>query len=199
MKCCFHTYHHIIHEVKFLNSKKKWSTSTQATLFTMRYYRFNRRRKNYLSGFSDYFKSQKKTIYMLNTDRSKKLDSFFLDNQVWGALHKCWKGYTIAKNKDEYDKMELYARRIQECQHDLGLVVSSFPNIGMSAASFFWQLAQEENDSQELQAAACSEENYLGDSQYERERFTDSYSEDFEDDENKADRFTDTYHENFTD
>ena len=31
-----------------------------------------------------------------------------------GALHKAWKGYVIAKNKDEYDKMELYARRIQE-------------------------------------------------------------------------------------
>jgi len=135
---------------------------------------------------------------MIKTNRLKKLESFFLDNQVWGALHKAWKGYVIAKNKGEDGKMQLYARRIQECQHDLGLVVSSFPNIGMSATSFFCQLAQEENDSQEQQAAA-EEENYLGDSQYERERFTDSYSEDFEDDENKADRFTDTYHENFTD
>ena len=32
-------------------------------------------------------------------------DSFF---QVWGALHKAWKGYVIAKNKDEYEKMEHY-------------------------------------------------------------------------------------------
>ncbi len=70
----------------------------------MRYYRFNRRRKNYLSGFADYFKSQKKTQYMIKTDRSKKLDSFFLDNQVWGALHKARKGYVIAKNKNEYEK-----------------------------------------------------------------------------------------------
>ena len=94
--------------------------------------------------------------------------------------------------------MELYARRIQELQHDLGLEVSSFPNIGISPAGFFWQLAQEENDSQEQQVVA-EEQNYLGDSEYERERFTDTYSEDFEDDENKADRFTDDYHENFTD
>ena len=94
--------------------------------------------------------------------------------------------------------MELYAHRIQELQHDLGLVVSSFPNIGISATSFFWQLAQEYNDSQEQQVVA-EEQNYLGDSQYERERFTDTYSEDFEDDENKADRFTDEYRENFTD
>ncbi len=89
-------------------------------------------------------------------------------------------------------------RRIQELQHDLGLPISSFDNIGISATSFFWQLAEEENDSQEQQVVA-EEQNYLGDSQYERERFTDTYSEDFEDDENKADRFTDDYRENFPD
>jgi hypothetical protein len=91
------------------------------------------------------------------------LDSGFYENVVWGALHKAWKGYVIAKNKGEDDKMKLYARRIQELQHDLGLEVSSFPNIGMSATSFFWQLAQEENDSQKQQVAA-EEQNYLGDS-----------------------------------
>jgi hypothetical protein len=41
------------------------------------------------------------------------LDSFFFENQVWGALLKAWKGYVIAKNKDEYDKMEHYARIIR--------------------------------------------------------------------------------------
>jgi hypothetical protein len=165
----------------------------------MKYYRFNRRGRYDIFG-RNYFKSQKKTRYMLNTDRSKKLESFFLDNQAWGALHKCWKGYTIAKNKAEDEKMELYARRIQELQHDLGLEVSSFPNIGISPAGFFWQLAQEENDSQEQQVVA-EEQNYLGDSQYERERFTDTYSEDFRDDYDNADRFTDdnAYREKFTD
>jgi len=58
---------------------------------------------------------------MVNTNRSKLSNSFYLENQEWGAFHKYWKGYTIAKNKDEYDKMELFARRIQEWQHDLGL------------------------------------------------------------------------------
>jgi hypothetical protein len=42
------------------------------------------------------------------------LDSCFFENQVWGTLHKAWKGYVIAKNKDEYEKMEHYARIIQE-------------------------------------------------------------------------------------
>ncbi len=44
---------------------------------------------------------------MISTDRSKKLNSGFCENEVWGALHKAWKGYVIAKNKDEYEKMEL--------------------------------------------------------------------------------------------
>jgi len=148
----------------------------------MKYRKFNRSGRYDIFG-RNYFKSQKKTKYMLNTGRVKKLDSFLLDNQVWGALLKCWKGYVIAKNKDEYDKMELYAHRIQECQHDLGLPISSFPNIGISPAGFFWQLAQEENDSQEKQQVEAED----GDSQYQRERFTDTYTEDFEDDENKSD------------
>ena len=41
------------------------------------------------------------------------LDSGFFENQVWGALHKAWKGYVIAKNKDEYEKMVHYARIIR--------------------------------------------------------------------------------------
>ena len=45
----------------------------------------------------------------------------------------------------------------------------------------------------------ASDEDYQTESQYEQDRFTDTYTEDFEDDENKADRFTDDYHENFTD
>jgi hypothetical protein len=194
----FHTYHHIIRERKFLNSKTNGVLFSQTTLSTMKYYRFNRRGRYDIFALHTYLKSQKKTEYLVNTDRSKKLESFFLENQVWGALHKAWKGYVIAKNKAEDEKMELYARRIQELQHDLGLEVSSFPNIGISPAGFFWQLAQEENDSQEQQVVA-EEQNYLGDSQYERERFTDTYSEDFRDDYDNVDRFTDEYHENFSD
>jgi hypothetical protein len=53
--------------------------------------------------------------------------------------------------------------------------------------------------SRQEQHVAAEEENYRGDSQYEKERFTDRYNENFEDDENKDDRFTDTYRENFTD
>jgi hypothetical protein len=57
--------------------------------------------------------------------------------------------YVIAKNKEEDDKMLHYADIIQECQDDLGLNVSSFHDIGMSALSFYslraWQIAQKNN------------------------------------------------------
>jgi hypothetical protein len=87
----------------------------------VKYYRFSRRRKNYLFGISDYKKSRRKSDSMINADRSKMSDSSFFENLVLGALHKAWKGYVIAKNKDEYEKMERYARIIQESQYDLGL------------------------------------------------------------------------------
>ncbi|MFL6323197.1 MAG: hypothetical protein ACJ72C_00345 [Nitrososphaeraceae archaeon] len=91
---------------------------------------------------------------MVDTDSSKMLDSGFFENQIWGALHKAWKGYVIAKNKDEYEKMVHYARVIQENRLDLGLEVSSFDNIGMSATSFLWQIVQEDdNNNQEQQVA----------------------------------------------
>jgi len=133
---------------------------------------------------------------MIRTYRSKILESGSFDNQVWGALIKAWKGYVIAKNKDEYEKMLHYARVIQESQHDLELPISSFDNIGMSDSNFLWELAQKEDNNIQVP----EEENYQTD-RYEQERFTDIQSENFEDDENKADRFTDdnAYREKFTD
>ena len=35
------------------------------------------------------------------------LDSFYFENQTWRALHKAWKGFVIAKNKYEVDRMLL--------------------------------------------------------------------------------------------
>ena len=91
--------------------------------------------------------------------------------------------------------MELYAYRVQELQHDLGLPISSFDDIEMSATSFLWEIAQEENNNQEQEV---SDAEYQID-RYEQERFTDEYSEYVQDDENKDDRFTYAYDENFTD
>jgi len=35
------------------------------------------------------------------------------------ALQKCWLGFTIAKNKHEDDKLEIYARSIQKLEKQL--------------------------------------------------------------------------------
>jgi hypothetical protein len=164
-------------------------------LSTMKYYRFSRRRKPFFYVYDP--KSRKKSNYMINTGRSKILSGIFFENQAWGGLHKAWKGYVIAKNKDEYDNMERYARIIQENQHELGLEVSSFDNIGRSAASFLWEVIQEENN---IQGQEPPNEEYQTD-RYEQERFTDTYNEDFQDDYDKVDRFTDdnAHREKFTD
>jgi hypothetical protein len=160
---------------KFKNTKTNGVPLPQATPSTMKYCRFSRRRKSIFYVRDPILK--RKSDYMINTGRSKILSAIFFENPVWGALHKAWKRYVIAKEKWEDDKMELYAHRIQEPQHDLGLPISSFDNIGMSAASFLWELAQKDDDNQEQQVA--EEGNYLGDRQYEEERFTDAYSEYF--------------------
>jgi hypothetical protein len=131
---------------------------------------------------------------MVNTGRSKMLESGFFENQAWGALHKAWKGYVIAKNKAEDDKMEVYASRIQELQHDLGLPIDSFDDIGMSATSFLSKIAQKEdnNNSNQVEQEEVSDEQYSDDYQYEQDRLTDdnAYSEYFRDDFNAGDRFT---------
>ena len=57
----------------------------------MKYHRFSRRRKNHFILFTSTAKIEKESDYMINTDRSKILDSGFFWNQVSGALHKAWK------------------------------------------------------------------------------------------------------------
>ena len=59
------------------------------------------------------------------------LSSDYYENQTWGALQKCWLGFTIAKNKHEDDKLEVYARRIQKLEKQLGRDVTDFSNLGI--------------------------------------------------------------------
>ncbi|MFL6348507.1 MAG: hypothetical protein ACJ72X_09475, partial [Nitrososphaeraceae archaeon] len=62
--------------------KTKWSTKTQTELSTMKCYRFNRRRKKSLYSMYYFYKNREKSDCMINTDRSKMLDSGFFENQV---------------------------------------------------------------------------------------------------------------------
>jgi hypothetical protein len=95
----------------------------------MRFYKFNRNRS--LDPMQKYRISANKANYLASRCKLKVLDSIFTENKTWGALHKAWKGYTIAKNKFELARMEYYAKVIQKLQNELGLKVSSFPDLNI--------------------------------------------------------------------
>jgi hypothetical protein len=59
------------------------------------------------------------------------LPSGYYVSQTYGALHKCWLGFVIAKEKEEWDKIDLYAIRIQKLQKELGLEITDFSDWGI--------------------------------------------------------------------
>jgi hypothetical protein len=108
----------------------------------MRYYKFNRDR----SFGAKYYKctnSFKKQMYMLRTNRTRLLDSGYLENKTWGALYKAWKGYVIAKNKYEIDRMFYYADVIQKLQGELGLPISHFPDLGLVPEDYHYEYSED--------------------------------------------------------
>jgi hypothetical protein len=54
------------------------------------------------------------------------LSSGFYESQTWGALHTCWIGFIIAKEKFEWDKIEVYGKRIQHLEKVLGIEITDF-------------------------------------------------------------------------
>jgi hypothetical protein len=59
------------------------------------------------------------------------LSSGFFASQTWGALYKCWIGFVIAKEKLEWEKIDLYAGRIQKLEKELGIELTDFSNWGI--------------------------------------------------------------------
>ena len=59
------------------------------------------------------------------------LPSGFFESQIWGALNKSWIGFAIAKDKLEMDKIEIYARRINKWQRELGIQQTDFSDWGI--------------------------------------------------------------------
>jgi hypothetical protein len=108
------------------------STNNGSSTTSMRAHKFRHNyHKDYVAmkkGTYDYSK-----IYRVFHKHGTLLDSGWYDTQTWGALHKAWLGYAIAKNKSEYDKQTHYASIIQKLQKELVLGVSSFPQLGIMA------------------------------------------------------------------
>jgi hypothetical protein len=105
--------------------RRRSSTSMRAHKFRHNYH------KDYLAmkkGTYDYSK-----IYRIFHKQGTLLDSGWYDTQTWGALHKAWLGYVIAKNKAAYDQQIHYASVIQKLQKELNLEVSIFSQLDMMA------------------------------------------------------------------
>jgi hypothetical protein len=98
----------------------------------MKFSKFNRNRSFDL--LRKYQISQNKANYLAKRGKLKVLDSIYTENQTWGALHKAWLGFVISKNKFEPRRMEYYARVIQKLESELGLPISSFPDLNIYPA-----------------------------------------------------------------
>jgi hypothetical protein len=65
----------------------------------------------------------------------------------WGALHRAWVGYTIAKNQDDLEKMKKYAIVIRKFQRRLNIAISDFPDIGIYGFEEDFENKVEDDDS----------------------------------------------------
>jgi hypothetical protein len=105
---------------------------------------------------------------MIGTGRSRLLDSYYFENQTWGALHKAWRGYIIAKNKDEIDRLYYYAEVIQKLQRELGLPVSSFPSLGLSPLKQALDTSEDYDSTDDNDRAMRGEQNYNPSEEFDR-------------------------------
>ena len=102
--------------------------------------RIVRRKKGYSKSINEY--RQRKDPPVL-------LPSGYYNTQGYACLKRCWIGFRISKAKGNREKMVWYAKGIQRVQRELGLVVSSFPDLFElgAAATSEEQKEQKENQS----------------------------------------------------
>jgi hypothetical protein len=65
----------------------------------------------------------------------------------WGALHRAWVGYVIAKSQDDYEKMRKYAIVIRKFQRRLNIAISDFLDIGVYGFEEDFENKKEDDDS----------------------------------------------------
>jgi hypothetical protein len=96
----------------------------------------------------------------------------------WGALHRAWVGYVIAKSQDDYEKMKKYAIVIRKFQRRLNIAISDFPEIGIYGFEEDFENKEEDDDSK-----------LAVDDQWDRGMIRDAK----EDDEENEDKVDDSY------
>ena len=65
----------------------------------------------------------------------------------WGALHKAWVGYVIAKSQGDFEKMRKYAIIIRKFQRRLNIAISDFFDIGIYGFEENFENKEEDDDS----------------------------------------------------
>jgi hypothetical protein len=65
----------------------------------------------------------------------------------WGALHRAWVGYVIAKSQDDCEKMRKYAIVIRKFQRRLNIAISDFLDIGVYGFEEDFENKEEDDDS----------------------------------------------------
>lgn len=65
----------------------------------------------------------------------------------WGALHRAWVGYVIAKNQYDDEKMRKYAIVIRKFERRLNIEINDFPKIGIYGFEEDFENKAEDDDS----------------------------------------------------
>jgi hypothetical protein len=101
----------------------------------------------------------------------------------WGALHRAWVGYVIAKSQDDLEKMRKYAIVIRKFQRRLNIAISDFLDIGVYGFEEDFENKEEDDDSK----LAVYDP-------WTRERTEDTREDEDEDDEDKEDEDDNSYY-----
>jgi hypothetical protein len=65
----------------------------------------------------------------------------------WGALHRAWVGYVIAKSQGDEEKMRKYAIVIRKFERRLNIAINDFPEIGIYGFEEDFENKEEDDDS----------------------------------------------------
>jgi hypothetical protein len=65
----------------------------------------------------------------------------------WGALHRAWVGYVIAKSQDDNEKKRKYAIVVRKFERRLNIAISDFPDIGIYGFEEDFENKEEDYDS----------------------------------------------------
>jgi hypothetical protein len=65
----------------------------------------------------------------------------------WGALHRAWVGYVIAKNQNDEERKRKYAIVIRKFQRRLNIAISDFLDIGVYGFEEDFENKEEDDDS----------------------------------------------------